>query len=138
MNVAAGKALEDGWTCSKCTFQNKKRSLFTCEMCQVGRSVLKLSPPAPAAISRHESEPVEMLRRSEEDEARNKWQQIVDFCRQSGDKFVDDSFPPAPKSLHSAAVEGVQWLRPSQIASNGDPPVKYAIFAPLRFYDDYY
>jgi len=93
-------------------------------MCQGGRSLLKLSPPAPAAIIRHESEPSSSLRKSEEEEARAKWQHIVDFCKKSGDKFVDDSFPPAARSLHSNSQEGVQWLRPAQIVSSAASHVK--------------
>ncbi len=97
-------------------------------MCQTSRSVLQLSPPAPAAISRHESEPVELLRRSEEEEARAKWQHIVEFCGRSGDKFVDDSFPPTSRSLHNGALDGVQWLRPTQIVSSAASHVKWAVF----------
>lgn len=94
-------------------------------MCQGSRSVLKLSPPSPAAISRHESEPVEVLRRSEEEEARSTWQRIVDYCRTSGDQFVDDSFPPVNRSLHNSSLEGIQWLRPAQISSSAASHVKY-------------
>ena len=124
-----------GWQCSSCTYHNKEPAAFSCEMCQVSRlsqvSLTALSPPAPTAISRHQSEPSATLRHSEEEVARCKWQRIVDFCRKSGDKFVDDSFPPAPKSLHSSKnkdSEGVQWLRPSQIVSSAASHVKWAVF----------
>jgi len=75
-------------------------------MCQASRSVLKLAPPVPAAVSRHESEPVELFRRSEEEDARVKWQHIVDYCYKK-DKFVDDSFPPAARLLHSCSIDDV-------------------------------
>ena len=114
----------EGWQCTTCTFHNRNLNSFSCEICRGSRSVLKLSPPAPAAISRHESEPSSSLRKSEEEEARSKWQHIVDFCKKSGDKFVDDSFPPATRSLHSNSQEAVQWLRPSQVVSSAASHVK--------------
>jgi len=118
----------EGWQCTTCTFHNRNLNSFSCEICRGSRSVLKLSPPAPAAISRHESEPSSSLRKSEEEEARSKWQHIVDFCKKSGDKFVDDSFPPATRSLHSNSQEAVQWLRPSQVVSSAASHVKWAVF----------
>ena len=114
----------EGWQCSTCTFHNNNSNSYSCEVCQTSRSVLKLSPPAPAAISRHESEPSSSLRKSEEEEARSKWQHIVDFCKKSGDRFVDDSFPPAVRSLHNNSHEGVQWLRPDQIDSSSASHIK--------------
>lgn len=119
-----GSSIEAGWQCSTCTYYNKKLASFSCEMCQSSRSLTALSPPAPTAISRHESEPSATLRQSEEERARSKWQRIVDFCRKNGDKFVDDSFPPVAKSLHSSSHEGVQWLRPTQIVSSAASHVK--------------
>ena len=123
-SVSSASSSEEGWQCGTCTFHNKASASFTSEMCQASRSVLKLAPPAPAAISRHESEPVELLRRSEEEDARVKWQRIVDYCYKKGDKFVDDSFPPAARSLHSGCIDGVQWLRPSQIVSSAASHIK--------------
>lgn len=116
---------KEGWQCSACTFHNKKPKSYSCEMCQSSRSLTALSPPAPAAISRHESEPSASLRHTEEEQARLKWKRIVEFCRTSGDKFVDDSFLPTGRSLHSSNQEGVQWLRPSQIVSSEASHVKY-------------
>ena len=114
----------EGWQCSTCTFHNKKLKSYSCEMCQSSRSLTALSPPAPAAISRHQSEPSASLRHTEEEQARLKWQRIVGFCRSNGDKFVDDSFLPAGRSLHNSTHEGVQWLRPSQIVSSAASHVK--------------
>lgn len=119
---------KEGWQCSACTFHNKKPKSYSCEMCQSSRSLTALSPPAPAAISRHESEPSASLRHTEEEQARLKWKRIVEFCRTSGDKFVDDSFLPTGRSLHSSNQEGVQWLRPSQIVSSEASHVKWAVF----------
>jgi len=97
-------------------------------MCQCSRSLTALSPPAPAAISRHQSEPSATLRHTEEEQARMKWQRIVDFCRRTGDKFVDDSFPPTDRSLHGNAPNDVQWLRPTQIVSSASSEVKWTVF----------
>lgn len=93
-------------------------------MCQSSRSLTALSPPAPAAISRHQSEPSASLRHSEEEQARFKWQRIVGFCQTNGEKFVDDSFLPTNRSLHNSTQDGVQWLRPSQIVNSAAQHVK--------------
>ena len=116
----------EGWQCSTCTFRNKNSS-YSCEMCQSSRSLTALSPPAPAAISRHQSEPSATLRHTEEEQARLKWQRIVDFCRRTDIKFVDDSFPPTDRSLHGNAPNDVNWLRPTQIVSSASSHVKYII-----------
>ncbi|KAG8302288.1 Calpain-15 [Homalodisca vitripennis] len=53
---------------------------------------------------------------------------------QNNEPFVDDSFPPAPKSLYYNPGESkdqnhvVQWLRPHQINTEGDSKLKWAIF----------
>lgn len=53
---------------------------------------------------------------------------------QNNEPFVDDSFPPAPKSLYYNPGESkdqnhvVQWLRPHQINTEGDSKIKWAIF----------
>lgn len=53
---------------------------------------------------------------------------------QNNEPFVDDSFPPAPKSLYYNPGDSkdqnhvVQWLRPHQINTEGDSKLKWAIF----------
>ncbi|XP_037071120.1 calpain-D-like [Pollicipes pollicipes] len=76
--------------------------------------------PTEPAAARRESELESDLRAWEEQGARQTWKRIVEFCKQDGEPFVDDSFPPAVRSLYYAGSEGgerpdVQWLRPRQI-----------------------
>lgn len=101
---------------------------------------------------------MENLRRKEEGEARTKWENIIQYCKdvskmdnkrlvvilkfilffscfeQNGETFVDDSFPPAPKSLYynpSSNVEGnpvVQWRRPHEINCDGGSFPPWAVF----------
>ena len=52
---------------------------------------------------------------------------------QNKEPFVDDSFPPAPKSLYYNPAETkdnhvVQWLRPHEIVMEGDSKLKWAVF----------
>ncbi|XP_046394157.1 calpain-D-like isoform X2 [Ischnura elegans] len=89
-------------------------------------------PPQPGVI-KQESELMEDLRNIEEREALEKWERIVQYCRENKEPFVDDSFPPAPKSLYYNPAETkdnhvVQWLRPHQIVMEGDTKLKWAIF----------
>ncbi|UYV62563.1 hypothetical protein LAZ67_2001108 [Cordylochernes scorpioides] len=70
------------WECSSCTFHNAAGSAV-CEMCQTSRSLLSLRPePATAGPCQGETELMEELRAVEENDARNRWQHIVDYCKQ--------------------------------------------------------
>ncbi|PSN37268.1 Calpain-D [Blattella germanica] len=144
------------WHCVVCTYENRTASV-SCEMCQSSRclssSAMVLtngrisatpSPGAPsgpsigntsnaAAVLKQESELMEDLRHIEEQEALEKWERIVQYCRENKEPFVDDSFPPAPKSLYYNPAETkdnhvVQWLRPHEIVMEGDPKLKWAVF----------
>ncbi|XP_054261302.1 calpain-D-like [Macrosteles quadrilineatus] len=137
------------WHCVHCTFENHTASV-ACEMCQTSRSVSSsaspvapgtpVSSPAPLDVPprvqtmRQESELMEDLRHIEEREALEKWKRIVQFCKENNEPFVDDSFPPAPKSLYYNPGDSkdqnhvVQWLRPHQINTEGDSKLKWAIF----------
>lgn len=84
-------------------------------------------------IVRHQSELMDDLRRIEEKEALDKWQHIICYCTENKEQFVDDSFPPAPKSLYYNPSETkdnhvVQWLRPHEIVMEDDPKLKWTIF----------
>ncbi|KAK3928674.1 Calpain-D [Frankliniella fusca] len=84
-------------------------------------------------IVRHQSELMDDLRRIEEKEALDKWQHIVCYCTENKEQFVDDSFPPAPKSLYYNPAETkdnhvVQWLRPHEIVMDDDSKLKWTIF----------
>lgn len=68
---------------------------------------------------------MENLRQQEESEALSKWENIIQYCKENNELFVDDSFPPAAKSLyynptgHADANPVVQWRRPSEINCDG-------------------
>lgn len=86
-------------------------------MCQGPRKAVDNTTAASASSSRRSSFT------NGKQGTRQKYQDIVEFCLKSGDLFVDDSFPPAPKSLYynpkAIADAGsdlvVQWLRPKDI-----------------------
>ncbi|XP_021927685.1 calpain-D-like isoform X2 [Zootermopsis nevadensis] len=144
------------WHCVLCTYENCTASV-SCEMCQSSRclssSVMVLTngrisaTPSPgassgptigssssaAAVLKQESELMEDLRHIEEQDALEKWERIVQYCRENKEPFVDDSFPPAPKSLYYNPTETkddhvVQWLRPHEIVMEGDSKLKWAVF----------
>jgi calpain-15 len=77
--------------------------------------------------SRHESKLMENLRQQEESEALTKWENVIQYCKENNELFVDDSFPPANKSLYynpnsttiSESNPVVQWRRPSEINCDG-------------------
>ena len=90
---------------------------------------------------RIQSTDMERLREDEEGQARDRWKNIISFCKLTGDAFVDDSFPPSGKSLYynsqgpslepelaRDAGHGVtQWLRPHQILAEGER-VPWSVF----------
>ncbi|ROT82123.1 Calpain-D [Penaeus vannamei] len=83
---------------------------------------------------RGQSELMDVLREMEEHEALNKWTRIVQYCKVNQHPFVDDSFPPVPKSLFYNSSEKkesrvTQWLRPHEIVADSDARnVKWAVF----------
>lgn len=137
-------AIRTCWECSACTLINSY-SRFTCEVCHQSRNILTLRPNTASrnasiyattlnAFCKGESESMETLRRLEESEAREKWESIVNFCKNEGISFVDDSFPPLPQSLYYCPEQQsenrvVQWLRLVDIKCNSSlTNVKWAVF----------
>jgi len=67
---------------------------------------------------------------------RQKYHDIVAYCLKTGDPFVDDSFPPAPRSLYynpklstSNGDLVSQWLRPKTIVTEqGGESLSWAVF----------
>lgn len=117
------------WICPACTFENHQSSVV-CDICSSNRRVVSESIPSNIRIdddSRHESRLMENLRKQEESEARAKWENIIQYCRENNELFVDDSFPPAAKSLYynpncTSNTESnpvVQWRRPHEINCDG-------------------
>lgn len=68
---------------------------------------------------------------------KQKYHEIIAYCNKTGDYFVDDSFPPAPKSLYynpKSAATGSgdlvsHWIRPKDIVpEHGTENIKWATF----------
>ncbi|XP_041358564.1 calpain-15-like [Gigantopelta aegis] len=111
------------WKCSICTYNNDNATK-QCKMCNTS----KLKPPRPkppvtalpGTLQRQESCLMEDMRRLEEREAQDQWQSITAFCKQNNIVFIDDSFPPSPKSLFNDPKKPfysspIRWLRANQI-----------------------
>lgn len=119
------------WQCPLCTYENSSASVV-CEICSSHRRAVTEAPPVILNVtqledSRHESKLMENLRKQEQSEARAKWENIIQYCKENNELFVDDSFPPAAKSLYynpnattnSEQNPVVQWRRPSEINCDG-------------------
>lgn len=126
------------WQCPACTYENSSASVV-CEICSSPRGLVNtLSSESNTGLSsdvnRKESKLMENLRQIEESEARGKWENIIQYCRENNELFVDDSFPPAPRSLYynpSANNDGnpvVQWRRPHEINCDGGAFPPWAVF----------
>uniref|UniRef100_A0A023F4R8 Putative calpain-like thiol protease family n=2 Tax=Triatoma infestans TaxID=30076 RepID=A0A023F4R8_TRIIF len=127
------------WQCIHCTYENLGTA-SECEMCHSCRGAPfgLLTTPVPLVVpstssAKKESELVERLRQIEETDALDKWNTIIKFCTQNDEPFVDDSFPPAPKSLYYNGHDVkdnrvVQWLRPHQINADTEPGLSWAVF----------
>lgn len=96
------------WQCPACTFENTSSSVV-CDMCQSPRGLAsamlmtqlateaavsnaaatavahQMSAAAAADASRLESKLMENLRRIEETEARTKWENIIQYCKEVSD-----------------------------------------------------
>ena len=64
-------------------------------------------------LSQGESELMQDLRDSDETEAKESLQRILKMCRSTGCPFVDDSFPPATKSLYNPSQHNHFDVTPS-------------------------
>ncbi|XP_073834726.1 calpain 15 small optic lobes isoform X2 [Musca autumnalis] len=137
----AGGAIKT-WQCPACTYDNCSASVV-CEMCSSPRglvnNITKMAllhkTNRHSAELQQESKLMENLRRIEEAEALHKWENIIQYCRDNNELFVDDSFPPAPKSLYynpqQSLAEGnpvVQWRRPHEINCDGGAFPPWAVF----------
>lgn len=128
------------WHCAHCTYENSI-SMSLCDMCQSSRSSSSRIThinfinqyTKTISKSKQESELSEDLRQIEEREALDEWNEIIKYCIENNEQFVDDSFPPATKSLYYNPNEAkdshvVQWLRPHQINTESDTKLNWAVF----------
>lgn len=86
---STGATIIKTWQCPACTYENSSASVV-CDICQSPRGLANTkpnetsTPPAPNVIdmNRQESKLMENLRKIEESEARTKWENIIQYCRE--------------------------------------------------------
>ncbi|XP_055544626.1 calpain-D [Wyeomyia smithii] len=70
----------------------------------------------------------------EDSEALSRWRTIIQYCKENCESFVDDSFPPAPKSLYYKPAlyvqssRDIQWRRPHEISTEGGSNPPWVVF----------
>lgn len=125
----APETKQASWQCSKCTYKNIS-TLDICEVCENPRnntvsnpdivSVRTSSALFKSSAVKHESKNLDAVRLAEEQKATEIREHILEYCRSNNEHFVDDSFPPCPKSLYyeprtNYKTQVSQWLRPNTI-----------------------
>lgn len=120
---------KESWHCSRCTYKNIN-TLEICEVCENPRNNIVSDPDTTSVITssalfkssavKHESKNLDAVRLAQEQKATEIREYILQYCRSNNEHFVDDSFPPAPKSLHytprtNRETQVAQWLRPNTV-----------------------
>jgi calpain-15 len=132
---------ERSWQCTKCTYKNIQ-TVDICEVCKNSRTDslsdltftgVKSSTSPKDATVKHKSELLDVLRLIEEQKAIEARDFILAYCMSNNESFVDDSFPPVPKSLYYKPNKNREssvskWLRPNEIKMGVDSGLSWAVF----------
>uniref|UniRef100_A0A182N1J3 Cap-specific mRNA (nucleoside-2'-O-)-methyltransferase 1 n=2 Tax=Cellia TaxID=44534 RepID=A0A182N1J3_9DIPT len=113
------------WQCPACTYENSL-ACVVCDICSSHRHI------DTGCLVWQQQQQLQKNNRLEENqrqlddlEALNRWKSIIEYCVENGQAFVDDSFPPATKSLYYQPSSNLdcnpvaQWRRPHEILCEG-------------------
>ncbi|XP_058468124.1 calpain-D isoform X2 [Malaya genurostris] len=121
-SIPAGKI----WFCPTCTFKNASASVV-CDMCSSQR-LINMN----ATIAKNSKN--DFIKQLDDSDSLNKWVNIIQYCKENDELFVDDSFPPANKSLyyyptcHIESNPVVQWRRPHEICCDETNSLPWRVF----------
>ncbi|XP_058063402.1 LOW QUALITY PROTEIN: calpain-D-like, partial [Anopheles bellator] len=114
------------WQCPACTYENSL-ACVVCDICSSHRHIDTCGLVLwQQQQQRQRSDRLADNQRQLDDiDALNRWRSIIEYCLENGQAFVDDSFPPATKSLYYQPTSNVdsnpvaQWRRPHEIICEG-------------------